>query len=219
MWLLGSCLHFANVESSYCVGLEHAPQLPVLDLCQEAEMLLSRFKASLKAGITREGLSFFSFSPFPLLWQLSLTALVRPEWSWVLNQSWRVESYSFCDGKDSLQCSFFFLLPHCSSVVLQFDIAVLHNCVLNKISELFWILECVCLEFSLMYSNSIGRNSSKSLKGINKIPPRDLCLISVCSSAFSKLVLHTKCEELNNVILSNCLILKWVVRKLCFVSR
>lgn len=57
----GLLLHFANVESSYCVGLEHAPQLPVLDLCQEAEMLLSRFTASLKAGITREGLSFFFF--------------------------------------------------------------------------------------------------------------------------------------------------------------
>lgn len=33
-----------------------------LDLWQEVEILLPRFKASLKAGITRGGLSLFSFS-------------------------------------------------------------------------------------------------------------------------------------------------------------
>lgn len=34
-----------------------------LDLCQEAEILLSRFKARLKAGITGGGLSFFFLPP------------------------------------------------------------------------------------------------------------------------------------------------------------
>lgn len=33
-----------------------------LDLCQEVKILLFRFKASLKAGINRGGLSFFLFS-------------------------------------------------------------------------------------------------------------------------------------------------------------
>lgn len=51
-----------KVEGSYCVCLEYAPQRPILDLCQEAEMLLSRFKAGLKAGITRGELPFFLFS-------------------------------------------------------------------------------------------------------------------------------------------------------------
>lgn len=51
-----------NVEGGYCVDLENAPQLPILDLCQEAGILLSRFKASLKAGITGGGFSFFLFS-------------------------------------------------------------------------------------------------------------------------------------------------------------
>lgn len=59
-----------------------------------------------------------------------------------------------------------------------------------------------------MYSNGIGRNSGKSLKGINKIPPRNVFLISVRSSAFCKLVLHTRCEKLSNVILGNYLILE-----------
>lgn len=36
-----------------------------LDICQEVEILLFRFKASLKAGINGGGLSFFFF-PFPL---------------------------------------------------------------------------------------------------------------------------------------------------------
>lgn len=57
----------------------------------------------------------------------------------------------------------------------------------------------------------------KSLKRINKIAPKDLCLISVCSSAFSKVVLHTKCDELSNVILGHYLILESVVHKLCAV--
>lgn len=51
-----------NVEGHPCVGLEYVPPLPILDLCQEAERHLSRFEASLKAGITREGLPIFLFS-------------------------------------------------------------------------------------------------------------------------------------------------------------
>lgn len=55
-------LYFVNVEGHHCVGLEYVPQLSILDLCQEAEMLLYRFEASLKAGITRGGLPIFLFS-------------------------------------------------------------------------------------------------------------------------------------------------------------
>lgn len=59
-------LNFLHVEGHHCVGLEYAPQLTILDLCQEAELLLSRCEASLKAGITRGELPIFFF-PFPLL--------------------------------------------------------------------------------------------------------------------------------------------------------
>lgn len=117
-------LYFVNVEGCYCVDLENAPQLPILDLCQEAQILLSRFKASLKAGITRGGLSFFLFFLFHYYDKSASQHWSGPERSWVLNHCWRVESYSFCDDKDSLQCSYFFLLPHCSSVDFQFAIAV-----------------------------------------------------------------------------------------------
>lgn len=89
------------------------------------------------------------------------------------------------------------------SLPLQF----LHDCVLNRVSVLDFRLCVSRVQCNVQQQYWYARDSGKSLKGINKIQLRDLCLTSVCSSAFSKLVLHSKCEELSNVILGNYLIL------------
>lgn len=73
----GLLLHFVNVEDSYRVGMEYVPQLPILDLCQEAELLLSGFEASLKGRATREELPSF----FPLFFLFHYCKSASQHWS------------------------------------------------------------------------------------------------------------------------------------------